>query len=82
MSYYRIKIEELKNGETRYVPQKGYLFTTRSFLQSRSNIRWENMYCGPFSSESLALEKIEFDKIYEERKNGQEIITTKFKIID
>jgi hypothetical protein len=82
MSYYRIKIEELKNGETRYVPQKGYLVTTRSFLQSRSNIRWENLFCGSFSSESLALEKIEFDKIYEERKNGKEIVTTTFKIID
>jgi hypothetical protein len=40
------------------------------------------MYCGPFSSESLALEKIEFDKIYEEQKNGKEIVTTTFKIID
>lgn len=82
MSFYRIKIDELKDGEIKYIPQKGYLITRRSFLQSKSEIRWENMFCGSFSSESLALEKIELDKKWEEQKKGKQILKTIYKMID
>lgn len=80
MSYYRIKIEELNNGEIKYIPQKGYLYTSGGWIK-RPEIRWENMYCGPYSRESLALEKIkQYQKIEEEMK-GKEVISTSYKTI-
>ena len=78
---YRIKIEELKDGETKYHPQKGYLHVSGRWIK-RPEIRWENMYCGSFSTEKLALEKIELDKKWEEQKKGKEVKSTTYKIIE
>lgn len=78
---YRIKIEELKDGETKYIPQKGYLYTSGGWIK-KSEIRWENMYCGSFSTEKLALERIELDKKWEEQKKGKEVKSTIYKIIE
>ncbi len=49
---YRIKIEERNNGEKRYIPQKGYLHISGGWIK-RQEIRWDNLFCGSFSSESL-----------------------------
>ena len=42
MSYYRIQIDELQNGEKRYIPQKGELRISRSWIQ-RQEIKWYNI---------------------------------------
>ena len=42
MSYYRIQIDELQNGEKRYIPQKAELRISRSWIQ-RQEIRWYNI---------------------------------------
>lgn len=78
---YRIKIEELKNGEKKYMPQKGYLLISGKWIK-RQEIRWENMFCGSFSTEKLALEKIELAKKYEEEIKGNKIKSTTYKMID
>jgi hypothetical protein len=78
---YRIKIEELKDGEIKYHPQKGYLHTSGGWIK-KSVIRWENMYGVSFSTEKLALERIEIDKKWEEQKKGKEVKSTTYKIIE
>lgn len=78
---YRIKIEEKNNGEKQYIPQKGYLHISGKWIK-RQEIRWDNLFCGPFSSESFALEKIdEYKKLVEKRK-GEEVKSTSYKMID
>ena len=81
MTDYRIKIEELKNGETKYIPQKAVLRISGGWIK-RPEIRWVDMFAGSFSSEELALEKIELDKKWEELQKGKEVKSTTFKRID
>ena len=81
MADYRIKIEELKNGETKYIPQRAVLRISGGWIK-RPEIRWVDMFAGSFSSEELALEKIELDKKWEEQKKGKEVKSTTFKRID
>ena len=78
---YRIKIEELKNGEKKYMPQKGYLHVSSGWIK-RQEIRWENMFHGFFSTEELALEKIELAKKHEEEIKGKEVKSTTYKIVE
>lgn len=80
---YRIKIEELKNGETKYIPQKGYLHITGGWIK-RPEIRWENMLARgcSFSNEETALQKIELYKKLEEQKKSKEVKSTSYKMID
>ena len=81
MTDYRIKIEELKNGETKYIPQKAVLRISGGWIK-RPEIRWVDMFAGSFSSEELALEKIELDIKWEELQKGKEVKSTTFKRID
>jgi hypothetical protein len=78
---YRIKIEERNNGEKRYMPQKGYLHISGGWIK-RQEIRWDNLFCGSFSSESLALEKIEEYKKLVEKRKSEEVKSTTYKMID
>lgn len=81
MSYYRIKIEELQNGEKRYIPQKGELHISRSWIQ-RQEIRWRSIGDARYISETEAMRIIENNKEYEELKKGLEIKSTTYKMID
>jgi hypothetical protein len=81
MSYYRIKIEELQNGEKRYIPQKGELHISRSWIQ-RQEIRWRSIGDDKYISETEAMRIIENNKEYEELKKGLEIKSTTYKMID
>ena len=81
MADYRIKIEELKNGETKYIPQRAVLRISGGWIK-RPEIRWVDMFAGSFSNEKLALEQIELDKKYEEQRKGKEVKSTTFKRID
>ena len=42
MDYYRIQIDELRNGEKRYIPQKGNL-RVYGFLVKRKKLKWKNI---------------------------------------
>jgi hypothetical protein len=81
MSYYRIQIDELQNGEKRYVPQKGELHISRSWIQ-RQEIRWRSIGNARYISESEAMKIIESEKEYEGIKKGLEIKSITYKIID
>jgi hypothetical protein len=81
MSYYRIQIEELQNGEKRYIPQKGELHISRSWIQ-RQEIRWRSIGDARYISETEAMRIIENNKEYEELKKGLEIKSTTYKMID
>ena len=78
---YRIKIEELNNGETRYTPEKAYLETTRGWIQ-RQRIRWEKITGVTYLDEEGALKAIEIDKNIELRKLGNKVKSTTYKPID
>lgn len=78
---YRIKIEELNNGETRYTPEKAYLETTRGWIQHQ-RIRWEMITGGTYPDEAGALKAIEIDKNNELRKLGNKVKSTTYKPID
>ena len=81
MSYYRIQIEELQNGEKRYIPQKGELHISRSWVE-RQEIRWRSIGDARYISETEAMRIIENNKEYEELKKGLEIKSTTYKMID
>jgi hypothetical protein len=81
MCYYRIQIEELQNGEKRYIPQKGELHISRSWIQ-RQEIRWRSIGDARYISETEAMRIIENNKEYEELKKGLEIKSTTYKMID
>jgi hypothetical protein len=81
MSYYRIQIEELQNGEKRYIPQKGELHISRSWIQ-RQEIRWRSIGDTRYISETEAMRIIENNKEYDELKKGLEIKSTTYKMID
>jgi hypothetical protein len=81
MSYYRIQIDELQNGEKRYIPQKGELHISSSWIQ-RQEIRWRSIGDARYISETEAMRIIEYKKEYEELKKGLEIKSITYKIID
>jgi hypothetical protein len=80
MSYYRIQIDELQNGEKRYIPQKGDLHLYGGWIK-RQEIRWRNIGDGRYFSETEAMRIIESNKEYEELKKGLEIKSSTYKII-
>jgi hypothetical protein len=85
MSYYRIQIDELQNGEKRYIPQKAELRVYGGWIK-KQEIRWYNIgdgrLDGRYFSETEAMRIIENNKEYEELKKGLEIKSSTYKIID
>lgn len=81
MPYYRIKINELKNGETRYVPQEGFLVEYGSWVK-RQDIRWDDMHKEGFKFESDALEMINYVRGYRDIKEGQQVKSSTYKNIE
>jgi hypothetical protein len=78
---YRIKIEELNNGETRYTPEKAYLEITRGWIQHQ-RIRWEPLNGASYFTEAKAMDAIQTDKNIELRKLGNKVKSTTYKPID
>ena len=77
---YRIKIDELKNGENRYTPQVGHLHIYGGWTK-RQEIRWTNIN-DSYSNESDAMMVIESYKHTQEIKKGKEVVSSTFKIIE
>ena len=77
---YRIKIDELKNGENRYTPQVGTLHIYGGWSK-RQEIRWTNIQDSYFN-ESDAMMVIESYKQTQEIKKGREVVSSTFKIIE
>jgi hypothetical protein len=83
MPYYRIRIDELKNGESRYVPQEGFLIEYGGWLK-RTDINWQDMHDngGGFELESDALEMIDHVRRYRGKKEGEHVTRSTYKNID
>lgn len=95
MYVYRIQINELNNGEKRYIPQKGYLVTTRGWIR-KQYMEWENILEEPqygsfntsktmihsYSAEKDAIKIIEEYKKYFSIKESHKIKKTTYKIIE
>ena len=81
MSYYRIRIDELKNGEARYVPQEGFLITHRGWLSKRSEIHWQDLHAG-FDTEEDALDMVNHARAYRSKEEGKQVKSSKYKNID
>jgi hypothetical protein len=77
---YRIKIDELVNGENRYTPQVGKLHIYGGWTK-RQEIRWTNIN-DSYLNESDAMMVIESYKHTEEIKKGREVASSTFKIIE
>lgn len=81
MSYYRIRIDELNNGKSRYVPQEGFLVTHRAWLSTKSEIRWGDMHSG-FDTEEEALVLINTYREYRAEKESNRVKSSTYKNID
>ncbi len=85
MDYYRIQIDELRNGEKRYIPQKGNL-RVYGFLVKRKKIKWKNIgdgrLDGRYFSETEAMNVIKQHKEYKELKKGLETTSSTYKMVD
>jgi hypothetical protein len=80
MPYYRIRINELKNGENRYVPQEGFLVESGGWIK-RQDIHWQDLHDG-FDTEEDALEMVNYTRGYRTKEEGNQVKSSKFKIID
>lgn len=80
IDYYRIKINEFNSGKKLYILQRGYLLTTRGFIQ-RQRIEWKDI-SGSLDTEQEALDLMEDFKRMIEEQNANKIKSTSYKIID
>ena len=80
MPHYRIRIDELKNGETRYVPQEGFIVESGGWVK-RQDIHWQNMHDDGFDNEPDALEMIDYVRGYRDKKEGKQVKSSKYKNI-
>ena len=81
MPYYRIRIDELNNGNCQYVPQEGFLVTHRAWLSTKSEIRWGDMHTG-FDTEEEAMALINTYRQYRSEKEGNQVKSSRYKNID
>jgi hypothetical protein len=81
MPYYRIRIDELNNGKTRYMPQEGFLVETGSWIK-RQHIQWNDIRKEGFDTEEDALEDINFIRGYRDKKQGETVKSSTYKIIE
>ena len=80
MPHYRIRIDELKNGKTCYVPQEGFLVESGGWIK-RQDIHWQNLHDG-FDTEEDALETIDSARGYRGKEQGEQVKSSKYKSID
>jgi len=77
MSYYRLRIEELSNGDNRYYIEKAVLVITKGWIQ-RQHIEWKD-YAGPFSLETTAMTALANIKAEDAKREGQLVVKTTYK---
>lgn len=80
IDYYRIKINEFNSGKKQYILQRGYLLTTRGFIQ-RQRIEWKDI-SSPLDTEQEALDLMEDFKKMIKEQNENKLKSTSYKIID
>ena len=90
---YRIKIEELNNGEKRYIPQVGKPLLKIGRFNYR--VEWWNLLIHrgfywridqfvkePYNTEEEALSAIEYYKTQIQIRKAEEVKTTTYKVIN
>jgi len=79
MSHYRIKIDQLHNGETKYSIQESHLEITGGWIK-HPRIVWENLFTN-FETEEEAMSALENYRTFLETKKLKEVKSTTYKII-
>jgi hypothetical protein len=77
MSNYRLRIEELGNGNKKYYIEKAVLITTRSWIQQQ-RIEWKE-YTGAFSCEETAMTALANIKSEDAKRVGSQVVKTTYK---
>jgi hypothetical protein len=77
MSYYRLRIEELSNGDKKYYIEKAVLITTRGWIQQQ-RIEWKE-YTGAFSSEETAMTALANIKAEDVAREAKRVVKTTYK---
>jgi len=77
MSYYRLRIEELGNGDKKYYIEKAVLITTRGWIQQQ-RIEWKE-YTGAFSSEETAMTALANIKAEDVAREAKRVVKTTYK---
>ena len=77
MDKYRLRIEELGNGDKCYCIEKAVLVTTRSWIQQQ-RIEWQQI-AGPFSLERTAMTALANIKAEDAKLEGFEVVKTTYK---
>jgi hypothetical protein len=77
MSYYRLRIEELGNGDKQYYIEKAVLIITRGWIQQQ-RIEWKD-YAGPFTLEETAMTALTNIKAEDAKREGKQVVKTTYK---
>jgi hypothetical protein len=78
MSNYRLRIEELGNGNKKYYIQKAVLVTTRGWIIQRQRIVWKD-YTGDFSCEETVMSALANIKAMDAEMEGKQVVKTTYK---
>jgi len=78
MSYYRIKIDLLKNGDTVYTPQRGKLQISGKWVK-KTDIIWESISRTYLKTEDEAIKIIDSYKNIEKIKEENEVVLTNYR---
>ena len=81
MSRYRIRIDELNNGEKRYVAQVMKMEITGGWVK-RTRIVWENINNIIHTTEESALNAINREKEFESQRLNNSVKSTTFKMVE
>ncbi len=79
-TYYRIRVNELNNGDKMYVPERSVLEVNRGWFQ-RQRIYWEPLTYKDCETEEDAMAYIQAAKDSDERKHARQVKSTTFKEI-
>jgi hypothetical protein len=81
MSRYRIRIDELNNGEKRYVAQVMKMEINGGWIK-RPRIVWENVNGIIHTTEESALNAINREKEFESQRLNNSVKSTTFKMVE
>jgi hypothetical protein len=79
--YYRIRVDELNNGNKMYTPERAVLEVTRGWFR-RERIYWEPLTLRNCETEEAAMEYIRIAKKLDEQRQARQVTSTTFKIIE
>jgi hypothetical protein len=77
MSYYRLRIEELGNGDKQYYIEKAMLVITKGWIQHQ-HIEWKD-YAGAFTLEETAMTALANIKAEDAKREGKQVVKTTYK---